>query len=366
MVTQTGEGFFAWNGNLYESDAVRACIRPKVKAIGKLVAKHIRNDGKTVKVDPDPYIRFLLSDPNPYMSGQDLQEKAATQLELNNNAFILILRDEMGLPCELYPVPCVMAETEYRDDDLYLRFTFRNGKTMTFPYTEIIHIRNDFYNKDIFGESPAPALTQLMEIVTTADQGVVNAIKNSSVIRWLLKFTKPLHPEDLKRNVKEFADTYLSIESDTFGVAGIDNKADAQRIEPKDYVPNAMQSDRTMERIYAFFNTNKKIVLSDYTEDEWNAYYEAQIEPEAMKFKNEYTRKLFSRRERGFGNYITFDASNLQCASLKTKLALVAMVDRGALTPNEWRATFNLSPIEGGDQALRRLDTGVVKGGDGK
>ena len=74
----------------------------------------------------------------------------------------------------------------------------------------------------------------------------------------------------------------------------------------------------------------------------------------------EYTRKLFSRRQQGFGNTIYFDAGNLMQASLSTKLALQAMVDRGALTPNEWRATFNLSPVEGGDKPLRRLDTVAV------
>lgn len=36
------------------------------------------------------------------------------------------------------------------------------------------------------------------------------------------------------------------------------------------------------------------------------------------------------------------------------------MVDRGAMTPNEWRETMNLAPIEGGDQPIRRLDTQVV------
>lgn len=33
------------------------------------------------------------------------------------------------------------------------------------------------------------------------------------------------------------------------------------------------------------------------------------------------------------------------------------MVDRGALTPNEWRKIFNLAPVEGGDEPIRRLDT---------
>ena len=36
------------------------------------------------------------------------------------------------------------------------------------------------------------------------------------------------------------------------------------------------------------------------------------------------------------------------------------MVDRGALTPNEWRAVFNLAPVPGGDAVIRRLDTAVV------
>ena len=36
------------------------------------------------------------------------------------------------------------------------------------------------------------------------------------------------------------------------------------------------------------------------------------------------------------------------------------MVDRGAMTPNEWRAVMNLSPIECGDKPIRRLDTAVV------
>ena len=133
-----------------------------------------------------------------------------------------------------------------------------------------------------------------------------------------------------------------------------------QRIEPKDYVPNAQQTDRTTERIYSFFNTNKKIVQSSYNENEWNAYYEAEIEPIAVQMQETYSVKMFSRKERGFGNKIIFEANNLQCASLTTKLAFQAMVDRGAMTPNEWRQTMNMAPVEGGDVPIRRLDTQVV------
>lgn len=360
MITETGNGFCTWNGDIYDSDIVRACIRPYAKAIGKLTAKHVRRFNGKVDVNPDAYMRFLLEEPNPYMGGHVMLEKVATQLALNNNAFILIVRNEDGLPEQLYPIPCIMVEAKYIESDLHLKFTFRNGKTSMFPYSEVIHIRNDFNENDIFGESPYKVLKPLMEVVSTTDQGIVKAIKNSGVIRWLLKYQTPMRPEDLSKNVKEFVDNYLSVSSPTFGAAGVDAKADAIRIEPKDYVPNALQMGNTQKRIYSFFNTNEKIVDSNYSEDEWNSYFESVIEPIAIQMGEEYSRKLFTRRERGFGNKIFFDAANLQCASLTTKLALQAMVDRGALTPNEWRETFNLSPVDGGDKPIRRLDTQTV------
>lgn len=355
--------FFCFDGKLYESDITRACIRPKVKAIGKLVGKHIRDDPKTggLKVNPDANIRFLLSEPNPYMTEQQMQEKVANQLCLNNNAFILVVRDENGKPMQLYPVPCVSVEAKYNDSgELFLKFLYGNGKTGVFRYSDIIHLRQDYNDNDIFGTSPLPVLAPLMNLIGTMDQGIVNAIRNSNVIRWLISFRQSMRDEDIKKYVKNFVDNYLAVESATFGAAGIDSKADIQRIEPKDYVPNALQTEKAVDRLYSYWGTNKKIVQSSYTEDEWTAYYESEIEPVVVQMHQTYTVALFSRKERGYGNRIVFEANNLQCASLTTKLAFQAMVDRGAMTPNEWRGTMNLAPIEGGDQPIRRLDTQVV------
>lgn len=364
MITDTGNGFYAWNGKLYQSDIVRACIKPKTKAIGKLIAKHVRetitNEGKKVDINPMPYIRFLLEEPNEFMSGQMMQEKVSNQLALNNNAFILICRDAFGLPNALYPIPCVSVEAKYIEQVLYLNFYFQNGKSNIFPYTDIIHLRDDYFENDIFGENPAEALTQLMNVVSTIDQGVINAIKNSGIIRWLLKYTQSMRSEDLTEQAKNFADNYLSLSSSSLGVAAVDAKADATQINPTDYVPNAAQIDRHTKRVYDFFNTNEKIVNSTYTENEWISYYEAVIEPLAEQMANEYTRKLFSRRERGCGNRIIFESSNLTYASMSTKLQLVQYVDRGIMTPNEVRYYLNLAPIDGGDVALLRKDTGKL------
>ncbi len=367
LIQDKGNSFYSWNGKIYQSDILRSCITPRATAIGKLVAKHIRNNSQEgIVINPEPYIRFLLEEPNPYMTGQMLLEKMINQLELNNNAFALINRDEFGYPCEIYPIPATSADAIYdKNGVLYLRFTLRNMKIVTFAYSDVIHLRQDFNENDIFGTSRAEALTPLMEIVTTTDQGIVKAIRNSSAIKWLLLFKQSLRPEDLKKATKEFVDNYLSIDSETGGAAAADAKYDAKQVEPKDYVPNATQMDKTLQRIYSLLGTNEKIIQSKFTEDEWISYFEAKIEPIAIQLSNEYTRKIFSRRERGFGNKIIFEAANLQYASMNTKLQLVQMVDRGALTPNEWREVFNLAPIKGGDEPIRRLDTAVVtKGGD--
>ena len=75
MITERGNGFYTWNGKLYESDVIRSCIRPYSKAVGKLVGKHIRESEKGLQVNPDLNIKLLLQEPNPYMTGQMLLEK---------------------------------------------------------------------------------------------------------------------------------------------------------------------------------------------------------------------------------------------------------------------------------------------------
>lgn len=364
MINDNGGGFFAWNGDFYQSDIIRACIRPKAKAVGKLIAKHIRDNSTEFKVNPDSYMRFLLEEPNPLMTGQMFQEKMAVQLELNHNAFAYIKRDDFGYPTEVYPIPCTTVEVvEGAQGDIFLKFYFKNGKQMTIPYTDIIHLRKDFNDNDFFGEHPGNALAQLMEIVTTTDQGIVKAIKNSAVVKWILKFKSVLKQEDIDSQVKNFVNNYLNISNDG-GAASSDPRYDLEQVKPEAFVPDSKQMQETVQRIYNFFNTNEKIIQSKYNEDEWTAYYESEIEPFAMQLAGEYTRKLFSRRERGFGNKIIFESSSLQYASLSTKMDLVQMVDRGAMTPNEWRSILSLGPIEGGSKPIRRLDTALVKEGN--
>jgi hypothetical protein len=62
MVKDQRQTIMGWDRDLWASDIVRAAIRPKAKAIGKMTVHHIRENGRSGEkaVDPDAYMRFLL------------------------------------------------------------------------------------------------------------------------------------------------------------------------------------------------------------------------------------------------------------------------------------------------------------------
>lgn len=369
LVTQNNSNFFLWGNKAYDSDTVRACVNAQALRFSKLQLKHIREiykgTEKDLVINPEPYIKFLLEEPNPYTTMDMLLYKTSVQLSLSGNAFWLIIRDENSLPAELYFIPAKSVNDLYDNNGhLVYEFIVGNAQTFRFDSADVIHLRDDYGEHEIFGSGKFKALAPLLEITETTDRGIINAIRNSGIVKWLLKYTSALRPEDLKSNAKKFAENYLDISNSSVGVAAVDSKVDATQISPNDYVPNALQMDRTKQRILELFNTNEKIITSTADEDEENSYFDAVISPKIVQLKNELTRKLFTRRQRGCGNYIAVGSFNLQSASLKTKLNFAGMVDRGAMLPNEWRESLGLAPVPGGDTPLRRLDTIPVEGGE--
>ena len=235
------------------------------------------------------------------------------------------------------------------------------GKYMTVPYFDLIHLRKDFYKNDFFGESGVAALKNIMEVIVTTDQGIVNAVKNSAVIKWILKFKSVLQPKDVEMQVKEFIKNYLSI-SNEGGAAASDPRYDLEQVKDNNYVPNALQMKEAIQRLYGYFGVNDAIVQNKYKEDEWTAFYESELEPIVIQLSEAFTAVFFTGKEIGLNNKIVFEPTNLTFASMQTKLRLVDLLDRGIMNANEIRQILNMPPVEGGDEYVRRLDTAPING----
>lgn len=345
-----------WSGNIYESDIVRSAIWTNAKNAGKLNPKHIRKSGDKYDVFPTPKVKRILTRPNRYMSMSVFINKMVVQCQKRNNAFALIKFDNDGWVEGLFPITYNRVEAVESHGFYFVKFYLAEGKQMTVPYEELIHLRAHFDQKDLFGEDNQKALSTIMEVVRTTDKGIVNAIRKSAIIRWILKFQNVLNPEDKQKQIDDFVKNYLSTEN-SGGAAATDPRYEAVQVKPESYVPNAAQMDRAQARIYSYFGVSEAIIQSKFSEDEWNAYYENTIEPFAIQLSEEFTEKLFTSTERDFGNEIIFEANRLQYASNSTKIAVGRfLTDIGGASLDQILEIFNMAPL-GGEEGKRRVQT---------
>lgn len=346
--------FSAFGRDIYNSDLVRSCIRP--------LADHT---AKANAICSDKRIERLLKSPNKFMSGYDFLAKVRTKLELYNTAFIYIQRDDRLNVIGFYPVPYSDFEAVEYNNNLYIKFGFSGSQSKTYvlPWEDLAVLRKDYNSSDIAGDTNDP-IRSTLSIIHTLDEGISNAVKSTSNLRGIVKSNvSMLAPEDLKASKERFVADYMTLENEG-GIAALDSTLDFIPVNMNPTVTTWEHRGQLRDDVYRYFGVSEKIVTSNYTEDEMEAFYSSRIEPFLVALSLELTRKVFSEREIAFGREIIFESNRLQFASAKTKLELREMIDRGAMVPDEWRAAFNMAPIPGGDKPIRRLDTAEVDVGN--
>lgn len=350
--------FTPWENRPYEADVVRAAVDAVARNAAKLKAKHVRRAQGGVTVVCDQIERVLSQRPNPHMSAYDFLYRLITTLMIDNNAFAYPVWGGVDgtVLTAVWPVNSVMAEfVEDQSKTVYVRFHFGDGGNVVLPYSEVVHLRRHYYSNDLLGEPNTP-VNSALKAVHTVNEGLAQAIKTSAGLRGILKYQGLLKDSDIKANRDRFITEYMTMQN-SGGVAALDGKADYVELKNTAITVNASQMKELRDTVFRYFGISEAIVKGDYTEDQWNAFYESTIEPLAVQMSLEFTAKLFTDRERGFGNEIVFEANRLQYASAKTKTTLVEkMVPMGLLTINEAREIFNLAPVDGGDKRLVSLN----------
>ena len=355
MMNQFNPTFTMMN-DAYDSDVVRAAVDAIARNAAKLKAKHIRRTNGSV-MPTNSNIEYILSvRPNPFMDGYSFMYKVVTQLYLQNNSYIFIDWSDNGQVKGFYPVNASQVEFVEAQGEVFVKFAFLGGQQVTLPYQQIIHLRRFFYKNDLYGENSARALMPTLELIHTTNEGLVNAVKSSASLRGLLKFSAMMRPEDMKKQRDAFVTDYLDI-SNNGGVAATDSKAEYVPLTSDPKMIDAKQMEIIEDKVFKYFNVNAAIVKSDYSEQQWNAFYESVIEPIAIQLSLEFTSKVFTEREQGWGNEIIFESNRLQYASSQTKIQIIqTLMDRGLMSLNEAREIFNLSAIDGGDKRLVSLN----------
>ena len=346
--------FYTNTGNIWDMDVVRSAVDAYCRNFAKLKARHVRPglSGKS------PYERLLNYRPNPLMEAYSFYYKVSANLKLTNNAFIYPEFSTDGRLIALWPLLSTQIDLLEKNGQLYLKFLFRTGKTKVVPYENIIHMRGQYFDHDIFG-SKNTALKPALETAEAINQGVSNSAKLINSIRGILSAQVATKDEDLGKIRDKFVKNNFSVSSNGSGVVVTDTKLSYTPINEKSTPISSDQLTYTKNAIYDYFGVNEAIVQNKFKEDEWSAFYEGGIEPVAIQMSQCFTNILFTENERNFGNEIVFEANRLQYASTTTKVTVVKELSpMGVLMKDDIREIFNMSPLPNseGQKILQSLN----------
>lgn len=341
--------FTSFEGGLYEMELTRAAIHSFATHCSKLKAEISGTAHKNLE-------RVLQFRPNYLMDAKKYLYRIATEYATDNNAFIVPLYNNRMEIIGFYPLHSKKCQMLKYEGTLYLRYEFASGIKGAIELENVGRMIQFQYGNELFGESNSP-LRPTMEMINANNQGIVEGVKSAANIRFMAKLSQTLKPSDLEKERENFRATQLSA-SNSNGVLLFDQKYDeVKQITSEPFTVNAGQMMQIKANVYDYFGTNEKIMHSEFTSDEWNAYYEAKIEPFALEASLVHTSMIFSDREVALGNQVIFTSNRLNYMSNTEKLeTVIQLFDRGFLTHNEGREMMNLDPVDGGDKFYIRKE----------
>lgn len=338
-----------WSGDAYDNATVRNCVDTIARHVGKLKGKHlVRKDGNIVNL-PDDRMNYLLAvRPNWLMTASEFLEKLTAQLYTTNNLIAYIQRDEKGNVIALWPVD--FSQLEFYEDAqnrIYAKFSFGSGDEATVPYEELIHVRRHFYRNDICGDPDGKVLLEDLTLLKAVKTAIINAVQNFGKLRGIINWAGVIRPDDQKKMWEEFIREFATPENAS-GIGSLDNRGTFQQITTDIETYDKERMAFARDNIYKYFGVSEKLVEGSYTEEQFQSFYESVIEPLAMKLSQEFTEKLFTQRERGFGNEVVFETNRLSYMSVASKVKLCSqLIPAGAMKRNELRELFGYAGLPG-------------------
>jgi HK97 family phage portal protein len=349
--------------NISKSDVVKIAIDRIASQCAKLKPRHIKNENDKTVTDKTGKLSFILKHkPNEVMTPYQFIYKVITKLFIDDNSFVYPMFDEGELK-GLYPLNPIMVEPIVDGgNNYYLRFQFENKETFIIPYENIIHLKRFYHDNDIFGGSghkgDQEALLKAININENVLQGVENALRSSMQIKGLLKMNAMLNETDKNKQLTSFNETLReSIKNKGSSIIPIDLKSEyiPLNVDPK------LIDKETLEflndKILNYFGVSSPIFSSNYSEDEFNSFYEQTIEPLAIQLSEAFSLGLLTDNEIKRGEQVVFYSERLQYASWNTKVtAIEKLMGLGIMSLNESRALLGLEPVENGDKRLQSLN----------
>ena len=343
--------------NIYASDVVQQALKCIVDEMKKLNPTHVRYKGN----DPVPVrstVQDVLDMPNDLMTTSEFLEKICWLLLMNYNAFIIPtyytwIDDKTGAERRyyesLYPInPTQVDFIEDASGRLFVTFLFWNGYTTTIPYDDVIHIRynfsvNQYMGGNMMGQPDHEALLGTLQLNNNLLQGVARAMNASYAVNGIVKYNTLLDDGKTEAALKELENKLRNSES---GFLPLDLKAEFTPLERKIALVDKPTLEFIDSKILRNWGVPLAILTGDYTKEQYEAFYQKTLEPLALAISQAFTKKLFTTRERAFGNKIAMYPKELIFMTVSQTLEMInTLAPTGGLFENEKRVALGLRPM---------------------
>lgn len=349
--------FSQFGTNIYASDVVQQALKCIVDEMKKLNPTHVRyidNDPVPIKGN----VQDILSNPNPLMTTSEFIEKTMWMLLMNYNAFIIPtyytwVDEKTGAERRyyesLYPIkPTQVDFIEDASGKLFVQFWFMDGQNTTIRYDDVIHLKynfsvNEYMGGNEVGQPDHEALLKTLDLNKTLLQGVAKAMKASYAVNGVVKYNTLL---DEGKTEKALAELEQKLRNSESGFLPLDIKSEFTAL-PKTV---ALVDEPTLkfvdEKILRNFGVPLCILTGDYTKEQYNAFYQKTLEPLIISISQAFTKKIFTPRERAFGNKIELYPKELIFMTVEQTLEMIKELSpTGCLFENEKRVALGLKPL---------------------
>lgn len=344
--------------NIYASDVVQQALKCIVDEIKKLNPTHIRvnenyNDPVPVKSD----IQDVLNNPNPLMTTSEFLEKITWLLLLNYNAFIIPVYytwtdsktgEERRYYEALYPLkPTQVDFIEDAGGRLFVKFWFINGTNTTIPYENVIHLKynysvNDFMGGNEVGQPDHGPILETLNLNKKLLDGIAKAMNASYAVNGIVKYNTML---DDGKTEEALLELERKLQNNENGFLPLDIKADFTPIEHKSELIDEPMLKFIDEKILRNWGVPLAILTGDYTKEQYEAFYQKTLEPIIISMSQAFTKKMFKKRARAFGNKIAMYPKELIFMTMQQTLEMINILSpTGALFENEKRVALGLRP----------------------
>ena len=351
--------FTQYGTSIYASDVVVQCLKCIVDEMKKLNPTHVRYNGS----DPTPVrsstVQDVLNNPNPLMTTSEFIEKTVWLLLMNYNAFVIpIYRtwtdentgQERRYYEALYPInPTQVDFIEDESGRLFVKFMFWNGYTTTIPYDDVIHIRynyavNQYMGGDEFGQPDHKALLQTLDLNHKLLQGIAKAMNASYAVNGVVKYNTLLDDGRTEKALKELE---RKLQNDEHGFLPLDMKVDFTPLKRETKIVDGDTLKFIDEKILRNWGVPLKILTGDFTKEQYEAFYQKTLEPLILAVSQAFTKKLFTEREKSFGNKVILYPKELIFMTVQQTLEMInTLAPSGAMYENEKRVALGLKPLE--------------------